>query len=143
MSNGVESRWYIPNSSVESVVLKTCQKKDVHYQKPNLTSSFVTHQSMSAQIKVPTDTVLRQVERLSGMFAEKKDLNLSENNETEASDLHQNEASSSLDNWYDKDQDEKSSKKQGQKYRKNYSRHNAFTYSSAFPSKRSIPFFIW
>ena len=58
--------------STESSKLNISRALEVHHQEPQLRSLEVTHPSLSAQIKLASDFILEQVERLCALLTEKK-----------------------------------------------------------------------
>ena len=57
----------------------------VDHQEPEYGSNAVISQSVSTQSKLATDPILKQVEKLSSLLAEKHDLNLAANREASGS----------------------------------------------------------
>ena len=72
MSNGVETSSEMHDSSTESIEINNSREPETNHQKPEFTSSEVTHQSERAHIKLMRDPILRQVERLCPLFVEKE-----------------------------------------------------------------------
>ena len=101
MSNGVENSSQTHGCSTGSMELNISQTTDMDHQKPDFASSVVTHQSVIAQIKLATDLILRQVEKLCALLVEKSEQRSTE--DSEATSLRRDEASwSASDNRYDR-----------------------------------------
>ena len=101
MSNGVENSSQTQGCSTESMELNFSQITDMDHQKLDFASSVVIHQSVTAQIMLATYLILKQVEKLCALLAEKSEQ--SSTGDSEATSLRRNEAlSSASDNRYDR-----------------------------------------
>ena len=57
MSIGVESSWQTHDSSTESFESKLSQEQEMDHQEIELTTSDVTHQSVSSQFKLAPEPI--------------------------------------------------------------------------------------
>ena len=95
MLDGAYNSTQTRDGTAESFQLTHKQKQEMDKQENEFSSSEFTHQSLSAQIVLVTDPILRQVEKMCACFSEQHDLVSVGNGETTRTRLNDTPASSS------------------------------------------------
>ena len=85
MSNRVETISLTRDSLTDSIEVRNSREIEMDHQKRDFTSSELTYQSISAQLKLVTESILKRVERLCALITEKNDIYSAANSEVIAS----------------------------------------------------------
>ena len=85
MINGAESSTQTVDSSSDIIELRHGQARHMDSQINEFSAGEVTNQSVNEQIKPATESILRQVERICTVLANRTDLNTAGNSEATGS----------------------------------------------------------